>query len=84
MTLSSNIVGELNFLSWIHLNMTTYLIILQVGQLRAMCTDFFAIDWTFDHLEPLNPHLSKNTEFDPEWSSINLDIRCLQSLYSYQ
>ena len=43
-----------------------------MGQLRAMCADFFAIDWTFDHHEPLNPYLSKNTEFDSEWPSINL------------
>ena len=33
-------------------SMRDYLLILKMDQLKAMCADFVAIDWCFDHHEP--------------------------------
>ena len=56
-----------------------------MGQLRAMCADFFAIDWTFDRHEPIEPPNSRKTQsLTPSDPQVILHIRCSQSLYSYQ
>ena len=73
--------GRLTF--WVeNASMRDYLIILQMGQLRAMCADFIAIYWTFDHHEL--PTSWKTQSLTSSDSQFILYIRCSKSLYSYQ
>ena len=76
--------GRLTF--WVeNASMRDYLIILQMGQLRAMCADLF---WDWLNFWPpwtIEPPTSQKTQsLTPSDPQLILYIRCSQSLYSYQ